>query len=112
MVRLRAGGGPLGGSLVDLEDLKRSTCKIETAGHLTKNWQMLGLLREDGVYVDDPEVSQKFSDVNVQKLEERLLLNGQAEFFKLNGELRLDNDLMDDELTRPADLAFEQTKAF
>ena len=30
----------------------------------------------------------------------------------MNGELKLDNDLLDDELTRPADLAFEQTPAF
>ena len=69
-------------------------------------------MRLDGIYVDDPEVIQKFTDVNVQKLEERLLKNGQSEFFKLNGELKLDNDLLDDDLTRPADLAFEQTTAF
>ena len=30
----------------------------------------------------------------------------------MNGELKLDNDLLDDNLTRPADLAFEQTNAF
>ena len=33
-------------------------------------------------------------------------------FFKLSGELKLDNDLLADELTRPADLAFEQSVAF
>ena len=38
--------------------------------------------------------------------------NGQVEFFKMNGELKLDNDVLDDDLTRPADLAFEQTTAF
>ena len=38
--------------------------------------------------------------------------NGQIEFFKMNGELKLDNDVLDDDLTRPADLAFEQTTAF
>ena len=58
------------------------------------------------------EVYQKFTDVNVQKLEERLLKNGQSEFFKMNGELKLDNDILDDDLTRPADLAFEQTTAY
>jgi len=68
---------------------------------------MLENLRLDGIYVDDPEVHQKFTDINVQKLEERLLKNGQAEFFKMNGELKLDNDILDDDLTRPADLAFE-----
>ena len=73
---------------------------------------MLDNLRLDGIYVDDPEVHQKFTDINVQKLEERLLKNGQVEFFKMNGELKLDNDILDDDLTRPADLAFEQTTAF
>ena len=68
---------------------------------------MLENLRLDGIFVDDPEVYQKFTDINVQKLEERLLKNGQSEFFKMNGELKLDNDLLDNELTRPADLAFE-----
>jgi hypothetical protein len=30
----------------------------------------------------------------------------------MGGELKLDNDLLADEITRPADLAFEQTEAF
>ena len=30
----------------------------------------------------------------------------------MNGELKLHNDLLADEITRPADLAFEQTDAF
>ena len=73
---------------------------------------MLEHMKKDGIYVDDPDVIQKFTDINTQKLEERLLKNGQTEFFKMNGELKLDNDLLDDTLTRPADLAFEQTVAF
>ena len=72
-----------------------------------KHDQMLKRMEEDGIFVDDPELNQKFSDVNVQKLEERLLKNGQSEFFKFNGELKLDNDLLADEMTRPADVAFE-----
>lgn len=35
-----------------------------------------------------------------------MLNTGQKEYFKANGEVRLDNDLLADELTRPADLAF------
>jgi hypothetical protein len=54
----------------------------------------------------------KNKDINIQKLEERLLNNGQSEYFKLNGEIKLNNDLFADELTRPSDLAFEQTDAF
>jgi len=45
-------------------------------------------------------------------MEERLLNSGQRQYFKLNGEIKMNNDLMADELTRPADLAFEQTNAF
>ena len=48
----------------------------------------------------------------MQKLEERLINNGQSQFFKSNGELKLDNDLLADEITRPIDLAFEQTVAY
>ena len=78
---------------------------------LTSN-DFLRKLEQDGVYVDDPEVYQKFTDINVQKLEERLLNNGQSQFFKSNGELKLDNYLLADEITRPTDLAFEQTVAY
>jgi hypothetical protein len=48
----------------------------------------------------------------VQKLEERLLREKKANYFKMNGELKLDNDLLADEITRPADLAFETSEAF
>ncbi len=44
-------------------------------------------------------------------MEERLLNNGQTSFFKSNGELKLDNDLLDDEITMPTDLAFDKTVA-
>ena len=67
---------------------------------------MLDSLKLDGIYVDDPEVMQKFQDRNVQRLEERLLNNKEPEFFKHNGELKLDNDLLADELTKPVDQAF------
>ena len=73
---------------------------------------MIRFLESDGIYVDDPEVRQKFRDANVQRLEERLLNNGEPEFFKHNGELKLDNDLLADEMTKPFDQAFEKTPAF
>ena len=73
---------------------------------------MLDLLALDGIYVDDPEVYQKFSDKNVIRLEERLLNNKEIEFFKSNGELKLDNDLLANEMTKPYDQAFGTTPAF
>jgi len=62
--------------------------------------------------VDDPEVRQKFTDSNVLKLEERLLNNNETKFFMHNGELKLDNDLLADEMTKPFDQAFGKTPAF
>lgn len=35
-----------------------------------------------------------------------------TQYFKMNGELKLDNDLLADEITRPADLAFESSGAY
>jgi len=56
MQPLRAGSGLFGKTLVDLEDLKRSVCKIHSEQRLHKNNEMLENLRLDGIYVDDPEV--------------------------------------------------------
>lgn len=33
-------------------------------------------------------------------------------YFKMNGEIKLNNDLLADEITRPSDIAFEQTEAY
>lgn len=77
---------------------------------------------QDGIFIDAPLLF-KNKDVNVQKLEERILNTYnpnkaageicRAEiYFEPNGEIKLKNDLLADELTRPADLAFEQTDAF
>lgn len=41
-----------------------------------------------------------------------MLNTGKTGYFKSNGELKLDNDLLDDEITRPVDLAFDKTVAF
>ena len=112
MERLDAGGGLFGTSAVDLNWLKKMVCDIREDTKLPIHRDMLENLRVDGIYVDDPEVNQKFTDINIQKLEERLLKNDQEAFFKLNGELKLDNDLLQDEMTRPADLAFEQPMAY
>ena len=68
---------------------------------------MIEFLNLDGIYTDDPEVRQKFQDKQVRRLEERLLINDEPKFFKHNGELKLDNDLLADEMTKPMDHAFD-----
>lgn len=50
--------------------------------------------------------------MNVQRLEERLINTEQGQYFKANGEIKLDVDFLADERTRPADLAFEISDAF
>lgn len=112
MSHLKSGGGLFGYSKVSLQQEKADILKLTGNQQIQSHQDLMRRLADDGVYVDDPEVRQKFTDINVQKLEERLLRKGNSQFFKMNGELKLDNDLLADELTRPADLAFEQTVAF
>ena len=68
---LNSGGGLLGTTRIILEE-KVALLKLDKAKTLT-NDQMLIKLRQDGVYVDDPQIHQKFTDINMQKLEERIL---------------------------------------
>jgi hypothetical protein len=102
---------------------KQDILNLQSDKTLT-NERTLDMLRMDGVYCDrDPTLHQKFTDENVMKLEQRILREKQylddkyeirrvkeshgGEFFKVNGEIKLHNDLLADEITRPADLAFE-----
>ena len=96
----------------NLEDLKKQQCALKENIDFVGGGNMIDFLKLDGIYVDDPEVIQKFRDKNVQRLEERLLNNKEPNFFKHNGELKLDNDLLADEMTKPFDQAFEKTPAF
>ena len=84
--------------------------------------ELVNKTNDDGIYIDGPLLF-KNKDMNVQKLEERILntynpnkdTNSicRAEiYFESNGEIKLKNDLLADELTRPANLAFEHTDAF
>lgn len=89
--------------------------------------EMLGKLRIDGVYCDkDPQTYQKCTDPNILRLEQRiirekpfidsmeatLMQQKKTNYFKMNGELKLHNDLLADEISRPQDLAFEQSEAY
>lgn len=48
----------------------------------------------------------------VDQLEAKLMGKQKTEYFKINGEVKIHNDLLADEVTRPADLAFEQSEAY
>jgi hypothetical protein len=52
------------------------------------------------------------NDPNIRKLDERLLNCHQGEYFKTNGQIKMHNDVLADEITRPSDIAFEQSDAY
>jgi hypothetical protein len=68
---LKSGGGLLGTTRIILEE-KVELLNLNKEKTLT-NDQIFEKLRIDGVYVDDPQIYQKFTDINMQKLEERIL---------------------------------------
>ena len=103
MGKLEAGGGLCGTRFIDLEEKKRQLLGIVADKKLVSGEKFMDRAEIDGVYVDDPDITAKFNDSNVQKLEERLLNNGLTEFFHTNGELKLDNDLLADQMSRPTD---------
>lgn len=105
------------GELKDLKKTKLAGVLGQGEGALAvrKHSEMRAVLQLDGVYVDDPEVEAKFKEsvnINVIRLEERLLQADETVFFKTNGELKLHNDILADEMTMPFDQAFEKTPAF
>lgn len=109
---ITSGDGCFGTRKVDLRPRKREALGRDGQGAELPESSMLGaFLEDDGIYIDNSFLF-KAEDINVQKLEERMLNTGQREYFKANGEVRIDNDLLADELTRPADLAFVQSDAF
>lgn len=109
---ITSGGGLFGTSRVDLHRRKLDALGGQGQGEdLPESEKLGGFLQDDGIYIDNSFLF-KAQDINVQKLEERMLNTGQREYFKANGEVRIDNDLLADELTRPADLAFVQSDAF
>ena len=71
MDQLKSGGGVLGLRRIILEE-KITKLGLDKNKTLS-NDQMLEKLRRDGVYVDDPQIYQKFTDINMQKLEERII---------------------------------------
>jgi len=113
---IQSGAGLFGLSKIDMLSNKANILKkegenVDAFKKLPQNNELLQELERDGVFVDSSQLF-KNKDINVQKLEERLLNGYQKEYFKINGEIKLHNDILADELTRPADLAFEQTDAF
>lgn len=109
---IKSGSGIIGKTKINLAAEKKKILEQKNEQKpLPQDDVLIERLREDGCFVDSA-ILFKNKDINIQKLEERLLNSGQKVYFKINGELKINNDLLAEELTRPADLAFEQTDAF
>ena len=104
---IKSGSGIIGKTKINLAAEKKKILEQRKEQKpLPEDDMLINLLKEDGCFVDSA-ILFKNKDINIQKLEERLLNSGQKVYFKINGELKINNDLLAEELTRPADLAFE-----
>lgn len=95
------------------KEVLKDVLDVKDASSLPQNEDLIQRLHDDGMYIDSSTM-QKHQDINVQKLEERLLKIGENSnylkenrYFKANGEIKLHNDLHSIEVTRPKDLATE-----
>lgn len=88
MIQLESGGGLLGTSKIDLHQRKIDAVdfiKKERARKLPTEKEFISLLQNDGLFVDSALIF-KNKDINVQKLEERLINAGQSDkYFKIDG---------------------------
>lgn len=74
MHHLKSGAGLFGLRKISLMYEKQQKLDLNYRSENPNNDAMiLNQLSQDGIYVDDPEVHSKFTDVNIQKFEERLL---------------------------------------
>ena len=73
---IRSGGGLFGTSKVDLRARKLEALGREKhRAELPESTKLGGLLEDDGIYIDNAFLF-KAEDINVQKLEERMLNTG------------------------------------
>jgi hypothetical protein len=58
---------------------------------------------KDGIYLD--YIKKRINSYNLQKVEQRALREEKTDWFKLNGDIRLENDIFSDVITRPIDIS-------
>ena len=84
--------------LFDRADQRVSSSYTPDAGYFSK-------MAKDGIYVDI--IKNRIYTYNLQKVEQRALREGKLDWFKYNGDLRLDNDIFNDVVTKPLDISFK-----
>jgi hypothetical protein len=60
-------------------------------------------MTKDGIYLD--YIKKLIHSYNLQKVEQRALNENKNDWFKLNGDIRLENDIFSDVITRPIDIS-------
>ena len=65
---------------------------------------------KDGIYLD--YIKQLIYSFNIQKIEQRAAREGKKEWFTSNGDLRMDNDIFSDVITKPTDITLTANEQF
>jgi hypothetical protein len=65
MRKLKSGSGLLGTTRINLAEQKQQVCGLTKDINLGHNNEILHKLHADGIYIDDPEVNSKFTDINI-----------------------------------------------
>jgi hypothetical protein len=60
-------------------------------------------MSKDGIYID--YIKNLITTYNLQKIEQRALREGKTDWFRLNGDIRLENDIFSDVITKPCDIS-------
>jgi len=65
---------------------------------------------EDGIYLD--YVKQQLYSFNINKLEQRAFREEKKNWFRPNGDIRMDNDIFSDVVTKPMDISLSSNDQF
>ena len=65
---------------------------------------------KDGIYLD--YVKQQLFSFNIQKIEQRAFREEKKSWFRPNGDIRMDNDIFSDVVTKPLDISLSKNTQF
>ena len=65
---------------------------------------------KDGIYLD--YIKQLIFSYNIQKSEQRAAREEKKEWFTLNGDMKMDNDIFSDVITKPLDISLSHNEKF
>lgn len=65
---------------------------------------------KDGIYLD--YIKKLIYSFNIQKIEQRAAREGKKDWFRPNGDIRIDNDIFSDVITKPTDITLTSNDKF